>query len=69
MRFRRSPRLGKRLRFNRKRARVGRCAELGPLVFVSMELTDEDLAVRLVSVITSIRKEKLVTGAFDAEQG
>src|SRR6266705_2687832 len=41
----------------------------GPVVFVSMELTDVDLAVRLVAVITSIRKEKLVTGALDAEQG
>ena len=34
----------------------------GPVVFVSMELTDVDLAVRLVSVVTNIRKEKLVTG-------
>jgi replicative DNA helicase len=40
----------------------------GPVVFVSMELTDVDLAVRLVSVITNIRKEKLVTGALCPEQ-
>jgi hypothetical protein len=40
----------------------------GPVVFVSMELTDIDLAVRLVSVITNIRKEKLVTGALNPEQ-
>jgi replicative DNA helicase len=40
----------------------------GPVVFVSMELTDVDLAVRLVSVITNIRKEKLVTGALSPEQ-
>jgi DnaB-like helicase N terminal domain/DnaB-like helicase C terminal domain len=36
----------------------------GPVVLVSMELTDVDLAVRLVSVITNIRKEKLVTGTL-----
>ena len=30
----------------------------GPVVFVSMELTDVDLAVRLVSVITNIPKEQ-----------
>ena len=40
----------------------------GPVVFVSMELTDVDLAVRLVSVITNIRKEKLVTGPVGPEQ-
>jgi replicative DNA helicase len=40
----------------------------GPVVFVSMELTDVDLAVRLVSVVTNIRKEKLVTGALNPEQ-
>jgi replicative DNA helicase len=40
----------------------------GPVVFVSMELSDVDLAVRLVSVITNIRKEKLVTGALTPEQ-
>jgi replicative DNA helicase len=34
----------------------------GPVIFVSMELTDVDLAVRLVSVITNIPKEQLVTG-------
>jgi replicative DNA helicase len=42
--------------------------QYGPVVFVSMELTDVDLAVRLVSVITNIRKEKLVTGALGPEQ-
>jgi len=41
----------------------------GPVVFVSMELTDVDLAVRLVSVITNIRKERLVTGSLTIEQG
>ncbi len=40
----------------------------GPVVFVSMELTDVDLAVRLVSVITNIRKEQLVTGNLTTEQ-
>jgi replicative DNA helicase len=40
----------------------------GPVVFMSMELTDVDLAVLLVSVITNIRKEKLVTGALSPEQ-
>ncbi len=39
----------------------------GPVVFVSMELTDVDLAVRLVSVITNITKEQLVTGNLTAE--
>jgi replicative DNA helicase len=39
----------------------------GPVVFVSMELTDVDLAVRLVSVITNIRKEQLVTGNLAAQ--
>lgn len=39
-----------------------------PVVFVSMELTDVDLAVRLVSVITNITKEQLVTGNLSAEQ-
>src|SRR5262249_28049567 len=34
----------------------------GPVIFVSMELTDVDLAVRLVSVLTNIRKERLITG-------
>jgi hypothetical protein len=34
----------------------------GPVIFVSMELTDVDLAVRLVSVITNIPREQLVTG-------
>ena len=41
----------------------------GPVVFVSMELTDVDLAVRLVSVITNIPKEQLVTGSLTTEQG
>jgi replicative DNA helicase len=41
----------------------------GPVVFVSMELTDVDLAVRLVSVITNIKKEQLVTGTLTCEQG
>jgi len=36
----------------------------GPVLFVSMELTDVDLAVRLVSVITNIRNENLVTGTL-----
>ena len=40
----------------------------GPVVFVSMELTDVDLAVRLVSVITNIRKEPLVTGILTPDQ-
>jgi replicative DNA helicase len=34
-----------------------------------MELTDVDLAVRLVSVITSIPKKQLVTGKLSGEQG
>jgi replicative DNA helicase len=34
----------------------------GPVVFVSMELTDVDLAARLVSVVTNIHKEQLVIG-------
>jgi hypothetical protein len=36
----------------------------GSVVFVSKELTDVDLAVRLMSVITNVRKEQLVTGAL-----
>jgi replicative DNA helicase len=40
----------------------------GPVVFVSMELTDVDLAVRLVSVITNVRKEQLVTGNLSPDQ-
>jgi len=36
----------------------------GPVVFVSMELSDVDLAVRLVSVLTNIPKERLVLGAL-----
>src|ERR1700730_1549830 len=40
----------------------------GPVVFVSMELTDVDLAVRLVSVITNIPKEQLVTGTLTTDQ-
>jgi replicative DNA helicase len=31
----------------------------GPVVFVSMELTDVDLGVQLVSVLTNIKKERL----------
>jgi len=34
----------------------------GPVMFGSMELTDVDLAVRLVSVLTNIRNEWLITG-------
>ncbi len=41
----------------------------GPVVFVSMELTDVDLGVRLVSVITNIPKEQLVTGNLTTAQG
>ena len=33
-----------------------------------MELTDVDLAVRLVSVNTNIKKEQLVTGKLSDEQ-
>jgi replicative DNA helicase len=40
----------------------------GPVIFVSMELTDVDLGVRLVSVITNIRKERLVTGDLESAQ-
>jgi len=40
----------------------------GPVVFVSMELTAVDLAVRLASVLTNIKKEHLVTGALSPEQ-
>jgi replicative DNA helicase len=40
----------------------------GPVVFVSMELTDVDLGVRLVSVLTNIKKERLVVGGLTAEQ-
>jgi replicative DNA helicase len=40
----------------------------GPVVFVSMELTDIDLGVRLVSVITNITKERLVVGALTDEE-
>ena len=36
----------------------------GPVVFVSMELSEIDLAVRFVSVLTNIPKERLVTGAL-----
>src|SRR5438445_10624994 len=41
----------------------------GPVIFVSMELTDVDLAVRLVSVITNIKKEQLVLGNLSTDQG
>jgi replicative DNA helicase len=40
----------------------------GPVVFVSMELSDVDLAVRFVSVLTNIPKEHLVTGTLTAAQ-
>ncbi|MBV9358459.1 MAG: AAA family ATPase, partial [Chloroflexi bacterium] len=40
----------------------------GPVVFVSMELTDVDLGVRLVSVLTNIKKERLVIGGLSVEQ-
>jgi replicative DNA helicase len=40
----------------------------GPVVFVSMQLTDVDLGVRLVSVLTNIKKERLVVGGLTAEQ-
>jgi replicative DNA helicase len=40
----------------------------GPVVFVSMELTDVDLGMRLVSVLTNIKKERLVIGGLTAEQ-
>jgi replicative DNA helicase len=40
----------------------------GPVVFVSMELTDVDLGVRLVSVLTNIKKERLVVGGLTDEQ-
>jgi replicative DNA helicase len=40
----------------------------GPVVFVSMELTDVDLGVRLVSVLTNIRKEHLVTNHLSDQQ-
>jgi replicative DNA helicase len=40
----------------------------GPVVFVSMELTDVDLGVRLVSVLTNIKKEKLVVGALSQDE-
>ena len=36
----------------------------GPVVFVSTELSEIDLAVRFVSVLTNIPKERLVTGAL-----
>jgi replicative DNA helicase len=40
----------------------------GPVVFLSMELTDVDLGVRLVSVLTNIKKEKLVVGALSQDE-
>jgi replicative DNA helicase len=40
----------------------------GLVVFVSMELTDVDLGVRLVSVLSNIRKEQLVLGTLTQEQ-
>jgi hypothetical protein len=41
----------------------------GPVVFVSMELSDVDLGVRLVAVLTTIPKEQLVVGQLSEEQG
>jgi len=40
----------------------------GPVAFVSMELTKEDLGVRFVAGITNIRKELLVTGRLEETQ-
>ena len=40
----------------------------GPVAFVSMELTKEDLGVRFVAGLTNIRKELLVTGRLDEPQ-
>jgi replicative DNA helicase len=40
----------------------------GPVAFVSMELTEADLGVRFVSVLTNITKEHLVTGQLDKDQ-
>jgi replicative DNA helicase len=40
----------------------------GPVVFVSMELTEADLGTRFVAIVTGIAKERLVTGNLDAAQ-
>jgi len=40
----------------------------GPVAFVSMELTKEDLGVRFVAGMTNIRKELLVTGRLEEPQ-
>jgi replicative DNA helicase len=40
----------------------------GPVIFVSMELTAVDLGVRLVSVITNIKKEQLIAGKLNPDQ-
>jgi replicative DNA helicase len=40
----------------------------GPVVFVSMELTEADLGTRFVAIVTAIAKERLVTGNLDAAQ-
>jgi hypothetical protein len=39
----------------------------GPVIFVSMELTAVDLGVRLVSVVTNIKKEQLIAGKLNAD--
>jgi replicative DNA helicase len=40
----------------------------GPVAFMSVELTEADLGVRFVSVLTNITKEHLVTGQLDKDQ-
>jgi replicative DNA helicase len=40
----------------------------GPVVFVSMELTKDDLGLRFVAGITNISKDRLVTGGIDEDQ-
>ena len=40
----------------------------GPVVFVSMELTGVELGVRMVAVLTNLRKERLVTGTLEHAQ-
>ena len=40
----------------------------GPVAFISMELTKEDLGLRFVAGLTNIRKERLITGALDESQ-
>jgi replicative DNA helicase len=41
----------------------------GPVVFVSLGLSDVDLGVRLVAVLTTIPKERLVVGRLSEDQG